>query len=223
MIFKGQLRSRRCISEEVEDVYIWLLAVVWGSAALIASVVLPAWLLSLQLASSLASDEVDDVMERLGEKIDEWDDKEPLSEEDFERDVHIPVAMLIQTMDHFSDWGSGMFMTVAGCWTFSLCIVPTVVSDKHKELTAVLVIMFCVPFLVALAPANVSSSCDCLLDQLNELGLLGDWKHKFRVAALRDTVLRLTGGQGTHGHCLRSYYCSHSHADCALVQDWDSR
>ena len=45
------------------------------------------------------------------------------------------------------------------------------------------------------SPARVSSSCDDLLDQLNDLSFLGDIEHKDRVTHLRHSLMNLNRGQ----------------------------
>ena len=89
-----------------------------------------------------------------------------------------------------------MAMTVMGCWTCALCTVPSAVATENPLLCCATVVLLLVPFMVALAPANVSSSCDDLLDQLNDLGLLGDEQHKNRVDSLYRSMKNLSRGQG---------------------------
>ena len=45
------------------------------------------------------------------------------------------------------------------------------------------------------SPARVSSSCDDLLDQLNDLSFLSDIEHKDRVTHLRHSLMNLNRGQ----------------------------
>jgi hypothetical protein len=53
-----------------------------------------------------------------------------------------------------------------------------------------------VPMMVAYAPASVSSSCDDMLDQLNDISFLGDVEHKERCTRLRHSLTHLNRGQG---------------------------
>lgn len=197
-----------CITTKTEDIYIWLLVTVWGTAALLTSFAMPAWLLSLQLASTLAADSVYDVMQSVGRLV-HCDSRESsgslqqhpldpqiLTQSGWDQKVQIPVAMLIQTMRHLSQWGRPMACTVGACWTFVLCSVPTVVATKNGVLLCAMVVLFLVPFLVVWAPARVSSSCDDMLNQLNELSLLGDEVHKQRVESLLNSMRGLNRGQG---------------------------
>ena len=119
------------------------------------------------------------------EQADGWD-----------KHVQIPVAMLIKTMQQLSAWGPAMGMTVIGCWACALCTVPSVVATESSFLLFCTVVLFLVPFIVALAPANVSTSCDDLLDQINDLGLVGGREHKHRVHALYRSMKNLSRGQG---------------------------
>lgn len=52
------------------------------------------------------------------------------------------------------------------------------------------------PLFIAYTPARVSSSCDDLMDQLNEISFIGDKSHKERCHALRRSLTNLSNHQG---------------------------
>ena len=52
------------------------------------------------------------------------------------------------------------------------------------------------PLCIAYAPARVSSSCDDLMDQLNEISFIGDKAHKERCHDLRRSLTNLNRRQG---------------------------
>ena len=57
---------------------------------------------------------------------------------------------------------------------FSLGLIPTAVHSASSFLKAVSVLIGLVPLIILYQPATVSSFCDDLLDQLNDVSFLGD-------------------------------------------------
>ena len=84
-----------CVSDTTLRVHAVLLLVLWVPSAIVSAVVWSLWLLSLQVAVVLASDDVDDLMRDLGP-----DDVERYLDEDmgvarWKRQVELPAAMLV--------------------------------------------------------------------------------------------------------------------------------
>ena len=61
---------------------------------------------------------------------------------------------------------------------------------------SILLAFFAIPFYLAWGPATVSSACDDLLDQLNDLSFVGTDEHRERVARLRTSLMNLHRNQG---------------------------
>ena len=141
-----------CYSNLTLQIYTILLLMIWVPAGLITSFVMPAWLLSLQLGVTLAADDVDDILQRLG-PIDEETTREIFKEEfrdhaSWTSKVQRPVAMLVETMRHLSDWGPAMGATVVGCWLFAFSLIPTAVAEGSFHYL-LLIFIGGVPFQVA--------------------------------------------------------------------------
>ena len=91
------------------------------------------------------------------------------------RDVANPSAMLAGTMQELSSWGTSTAASIACCWVACLCWTPTVVA--HSLHTAIgtlsfLVALVVLPIVVTFAPARISTRCDMLLDQLNDISFM---------------------------------------------------
>ena len=194
----------------VPDIWIlgfeWLLLLVPFPATIVASFVVPAWLLSLHLGVALAADCVHDVLRELA-PLDPGDDSQDdrLLRHEFtnpirwERQVQHPVAMLVERMRHLSDWGTPMGVCALCYLLFAITMLPTVMSGSSWLFwvkLAILLIFFAIPFYLAWGPAAVSSACDDLLDQLNDLSFVGTEEHRARVARLRASLMNLQGNQG---------------------------
>lgn len=110
--------------------------------------------------------------------------------------VEAPGAMLVSTLDELSEWGTAMGASLIGFWSFALCLVPTSVASQHTAMSCGLAVCASFPLLTAIAPANVSSSCDDLLNQLNDISFLGDRHHKDRCMHLRHSLMNLNTGHG---------------------------
>ena len=167
-------------------------------ACALTALVWPAWLLSLQLGTILAKDDVDDLMKELGPQAART--LYIVDEGTWQRNVELPGAMLVPTLDRLSEWGPAMGMATIGCWSFTLGLLPTAVAKEHTTLLVVLALIAILPVMIALAPANVSSSCDDLLQQLNDISFIGDRHHKDRCTHLRKSFQWLNNGQGL-GFC----------------------
>ena len=83
-----------------------------------------------------------------------------------------------------------------GCLFFSLGLIPTAVHSASSLLKAVSVLIGLVPLIILYQPATVSSFCDDLLDQLNDVSFLGDQQHKDRCTHLRHSWTNLNRAQG---------------------------
>ena len=81
----------------------------------------------------------------------------------------MPGGNLVGTMDELSEWGSAMGVSLVGYAGFSLGLVPTAVAYKSVSMIAVCVGFAFVPIFILMAPATVSSVCDDMLDQLNDI------------------------------------------------------
>lgn len=196
-----------CISDDLIVIFEWVLVLGPIPAAVIASFVVPAWLLSLHLGVALAADCVDDIIRKLRPqpfKQTDADDgllaKQFTDEATWEKEVQHPVAMLVETMRHLSDWGTAMGAAVVSYFMFAITMLPTAVATKSPWWKPVvwfaLLVFFAIPFYLAWGPATVSSACDDLLDQLNDLSFLGTRQHRERVRRLRESLVNLQRGQG---------------------------
>ena len=208
-----------CVPDGIMKAYAWLLLLVWLPAALIASLVWPLWILSLQLAVVLAADNVDDVMRMLEpDKVvrlfiasshslnehDEEKEKTGLTEvearDNWNNEVSMPGGLLVSTMGQLSAWGSAMGASILGCVCVSLGMLPTAVALGNTALIGVLIGITAVPLTIAYAPAELSSSCDDLLDQLCEISFLGRapaaMKHRERCMQFRWSLTNLNNSQG---------------------------
>ena len=108
----------------------------------------------------------------------------------------MPGGNLVGTMDELSEWGSTMGVSLVGYAGFSLGLVPTAVAYKSASMIAVCVGFAFVPIFILNAPATVSSVCDDMLDQLNDVSFLGDDEHKLRCTHMRYSFTHLSRSQG---------------------------
>lgn len=114
----------------------------------------------------------------------------------WQREAALPGVLMVVTMKQLSEWGFGMGWALVFCLIFSLGLVPTAVAT-HSWATAVVAILTLVlPLRMLNMPATVSSACDDLLDQLNDISFLGDHHHKDRCTHLRHSWTHLNRGQG---------------------------
>ena len=184
----------------------WLLLLVPFPAALVASFIVPAWLLSLRLGVILAADCMEDILRKLapiGSGDESHDDRllrqEFTDEGAWARHVQHPVAMLVETMRHLSDWGTAMGAAVLCYLLFALTMLPTAMASSSwwgVVNWSILLAFLAIPFYLAWGPATVSSACDDLLDQLNDLSFVGTDEHRERVARLRTSLMNLHRNQG---------------------------
>ena len=115
--------------------------------------------------------------------------------------VQVPSCLVVGTMNQLSTWGFAMGISTIGCWGFVLGLLPRAVSAQHTGLNIALVAIAVFPVMTALAPATVSSTCDDLLNQLNDISFLGDQEHKLRCMNLRHSLTWLNRGQGLVRTC----------------------
>jgi hypothetical protein len=185
-----------CVSNTTLRIYGYTLLVLWVPAALVSAMVWPLWLLSLQLGVVLASDDVEDLMRDCGP-----DDVKQYLDDDkgrtlWKRKVELPAAMLVSSLEELSAWGPAMFASTIGCWGFTIFMLPMAAATDSLALWVMLVMTAAMPMTIAYAPASVSTSCDAMHNQLNDISFLGDGDHKERCSHLRDSLLRLNEGQG---------------------------
>ena len=187
-----------CISDWARNAYAYALLILWVPACVLFAFVYPAWQLSLQLAVTLAADNVDDLMKDLGPLAAQdyvgGDDSE--GESRWRARVERPGAMLVTTLEELSVWGTAMGVSILGFWALALCLVPTSIASNNREMQVGLGLVALFPIMILIAPANVSSSCDELLNQLNDISFMGNRHHKDRCTHLRHSLMNLNRGQG---------------------------
>jgi hypothetical protein len=96
-----------------------------------------------------------------------------------------------------TEWGAGIGALFVGMFGGWLCQIPYAIGTENYLgviLGAVLYLPW--PLLVAVWPAGVSSRCNALLDQLNELRTLGDGSAHERVFPLEIYLNTVNKGQG---------------------------
>jgi hypothetical protein len=185
-----------CVSNTTLRMYGYTLLVLWVPAAIVSAVVWPLWLLSLQLGVVLANDNVEDLMRDCGPDDVKQYLEDGKGQKLWKRQVELPAAMLVSSLEELSAWGPAMFASTIGCWGFTIFMLPMAAATDSLALWAMLVMTAAMPMTIAYAPASVSSSCDAMLNQLNDISFLGDVEHKERCSTLRDSLLRLNDGQG---------------------------
>jgi hypothetical protein len=102
----------------------------------------------------------------------------------------------VVTMDQLSEWGMGMGIALVLCCGFSLGLIPSAVAYKSVLMVSVCILYAFLPIFILLAPAQVSSVCDDMLDQLNDISYLGGHEHKERCSAMRYNFTCLNRSQG---------------------------
>eukprot|EP01043_Picozoa_sp_COSAG02_P037295 COSAG02_NODE_2787_length_8027_cov_10.833375_4_plen_921_part_00 len=95
-----------CISNTMQTVYAVLLVICWVPAAMLFSVVYPAWQLSLCLAVTLAQDAVDDLMKDLGPLAAQQYLGEDTGRATWITRVQQPCTMIVSTLKVLSAWVS---------------------------------------------------------------------------------------------------------------------
>ena len=135
------------------------------------AMVVPTWLLSLKLAATLGAAKVTAVRSNA-----EALDVAACSPEEWEVQVRQPaIALAKEVLPALTEWGSGIGAVGIGAFGFWLCLVPeAVVLRDYSTLIIAGVLFLPIPLAVAVPPAGVSSSCNSLLMQLNELRCLED-------------------------------------------------
>ena len=157
-----------CIGSDLLTTYAYALLFIWLPSCVIASVVWPLWMLSLQLATVLAADDVDDLMKMLDPLTSTVDFSGPAGSEGARRwqtRVELPAAMLVTTLEELSTWGPSMGTAIVAMTVTALCLIPTAVATNSHSMLLALGLLQGLPAFIALAPATVSSTCDDMLDQ----------------------------------------------------------
>eukprot|EP01046_Picozoa_sp_COSAG06_P003427 COSAG06_NODE_134_length_22423_cov_17.315445_8_plen_418_part_00 len=154
---------------------------------------LPTWLLSLKLAAALGAAKVDTISRNV-ERLD----VATCSQEEWEVQVRQPAIKLShEVLPALTEWGAGigaLFVGMFGAW---LCNIPYEIgTGDYGRLIGTAVFWLPWPLLVAVWPAGVSSRCNALLEQLNELRCLGDGSAHERVFPLETYLNTVNKGQG---------------------------
>ena len=180
--------AKGCVSDTTNHIYAVLILILWVPSCLVASLVWPIWLLSLFLGTVLANDDVEDLMKELQPATVKaqalLDISQEKKEEHWQKKAALPGAMLVATMDQLTAWGTGMGHALVGCVGFSLGLVPTAVASHSLSMSVIAATVLVWPMVILYMPATVSSACDDLLDQLNDISFLGDPLHKDRCTHL---------------------------------------
>lgn len=156
-------------------------------------IVLPSWLLSLKLAAALGAAKVD-AIRRSVQRLD----VATCSQEEWEVQVRQPTIKLShEVLPALTKWGSGIATIFIGIFGEWLCFIPLAVgTGDYGWVTIIGVFFLPIPLLVAVWPAGVSSRCNDMLEQLNELRCLGDGSAHERVFPLETYLRQVNKGQG---------------------------
>jgi hypothetical protein len=154
---------------------------------------LPTWLLSLRLATALGAAKVDAISRNV-ERLD----VATCTQEVWEAQVRQPAIKLShEVLPALTEWGAGigaLFVGIFGGW---LCTIPyDIGTGDYGGVIVGVVFLLPFPLLVAVWPAGVSSRCNALLEQLNELRCLGDGSAHERVFPLETYLNTVNKGQG---------------------------
>ena len=96
------------MSDATNKLYAVFLVVLWFPASFVAAVVWPAWMISLQLGTVLANDDVEDLMRTLQPKNVRTKfstSDHSTNERNWQREVALPGALLVTMMAELSAWG----------------------------------------------------------------------------------------------------------------------
>jgi hypothetical protein len=198
--------SRDCagLSSTALALYGWSILLLWAPAAVVASLVWPTWLLSLQVGAALAADNVEDVLAVLQPRmVPVWaeagkaaDGTPQLLNKLWQEQVALPASMLVGTMHELNAWGPEMGLSLLGCVTTSLCLLPAAAALDATAFMLVTVLVTALPLFQVVAPARVSSSCEKLYEGLTEIAFVGDVHHKQRCAELKRGLADINIRQG---------------------------
>ena len=100
--------NRRCVGAAADRALGWVMLILWFPGCVVASVVWPLWMISLQVSTALANDDVEDLMRKLRPKNvrQRFSTTNSLtSERNWQREVALPGALLVSTMSELSHWG----------------------------------------------------------------------------------------------------------------------
>jgi hypothetical protein len=148
---------------------------------------------------ALANDDIEDLMKDLipsNVRTKYSTDDLEQNQLNWQREAELPGVMLVVTMQQLSHWGPGMGQALIFCLLFSLGLVPTAVAADSWVVVLIASITLMLPLTILKMPATVSSACDDLLDQLNDISFLGDLHHKDRCTHLRHSWSHLNREQG---------------------------
>jgi hypothetical protein len=150
--------AKVCVSDITLHTYATLILLLWVPSCILASLVWPAWLVSLLLGTMLANDDVEDLMKDLTpENVKKFMSPPiPIHDDDTEKDAELrekkikekaerywqvnaalPGAMLVVTMDQLTCWGTAMGHALVCCVMFSLGLVPTAVASHSTTMTVI--------------------------------------------------------------------------------------
>eukprot|EP01043_Picozoa_sp_COSAG02_P021189 COSAG02_NODE_1071_length_14802_cov_5.546419_1_plen_1063_part_00 len=151
-------------------------------AGLLAALLWPLWLYSLQIAVAFAAADVSAVMQELRpQNVRRWqtealrarqtkDNAVSQGEMLWQTDVALPGALLIPMMKRVSEWGSSLGAAILGSCIFGIGLLPCAFhSEWAGQVKAAIVAVVFLPALVALQPAYLSSRCMLMHEQLNNI------------------------------------------------------
>ena len=129
----------------LNQIYAVLMLAIWTPATCIGAVVLTLWVISLNLATALVADDIDDLIRELDPGcVAKYFAQEGASLENvanWKRKVELPGAMLVSTMEQLSSWGVAMGLAIISCACLSVGLLPTAVATRSHETMVVLVLI----------------------------------------------------------------------------------
>jgi hypothetical protein len=131
------LPVRGCLQDSQEDALVTLLIVAVFPSVFIACFVWPLWVLSLQLGTVLAADDLADLVKALDPTIVDKMFTGPTGSSGANRwyqNVEIPGAMMVKTLEELSVWcGNALFYAGFFLWKNESEHLPRQARDKRKE------------------------------------------------------------------------------------------
>jgi hypothetical protein len=189
--FQDYHRLLECLGPSDTRFYLAAMTFLGLPMSLFSLFIICAWLLSLQFGGALAADAVDDLCRALGPEASTY------SDEMWEEKVRAPAMQLARdTMLNLSCWGPAIGASFIGWWSLAGAFLILATSQSDVKLYAAAVFCSAVPLTLVFAPADVSSSCDGLITQLNERYIEGDKNNAERALRMKKYLSKLNGNQG---------------------------
>jgi hypothetical protein len=189
-----------CAGHDFEAAYLILLLSSFVPAGCIAAVVIPVWILTLQVGTVLAADSVCDMMEQLDPQLVEVEyclsEHNNQGRANWTKKVRIPGGLLVTRMRELCSWNTSMSCMIVGNTIFTVGLYPYAIVNGYNQLLACVYCSFASLVLLAWPPAELSSACQNLMEQLNEISFLGKMGHKQRCEQLLKSFERVNNGQG---------------------------